>query len=175
MEETSPQSVQGLHTRPVSAPDPTATILDENTPQQSPTTDPTNPKFSLNVLLHKSPKYYLSKIVSVGMIIHGLLNLYEQVYDILVVYPHLPEFFQTNNFSFETYQSVFYRAVIVTATGLINTIYGIALASRHSNVIHYLHIITGFALMAITYYLSTKVPPLDIEAHLPGLAFALQF
>ena len=179
----SDQNLTQAPAKPIPAPDPSAHIESDSTPETDghQTTDqslikrlgiPTN----FQELTSFGPKHYLAKIVSVVLILHGLTNLYEQTHELLFIFPRIPEIYKALNFSSEIYQSLLYRSIVTTASGLINTVYGIALAFKHSSVVEYAHLVAGIALFAISYYLLSQVPPLEIDKLTQqGLAYLSQF
>lgn len=107
----------------------------------------------------------LLRTLSVLLIIHGLRGLYEEFINLFYVFPHLPEIYQLLNYSTDIYESVYRRSAIITGTALIETIYGAVLITRHSKLIHRLHIFSALSILVISVYLLRGLPSLELDQY----------
>lgn len=159
------------------APDPTANLesSDLDKDKQNSHNNSGFNNFVANIKAY-GPKHYMARLISLVLIIHGLTHLYEQIHELLFVFPKIPEVYKAFNFSDEIYRSLLYRSAIITATGIVNTVYGIGLAFKHSHVVEYFHVIAGVGLFIASYFLLRQVPPLEInEMARQAVAFLLHF
>jgi len=123
---------------------------------------------TLIILIEKN----LIRLVSLLLIIHGVISLYEELLNIFFVFPYLSEAIRELGYSDDLFDAIYKRSVIVTSTAAIETIYGLAILSRMDKLVRRLHIFSGSALVIIAMLARIQTTPfekIDTSNKLPDL------
>ena len=106
-------------------------------------------------------EHTLLRLISIILIVHGLISLYDEFIQLFYVFPYLPDLYRQSNFSQTFYQVVFRRSVIITAAASLETIYGLILIKKRQSLAHRIHLISSIGIVTISFIIQTVVGNLD--------------
>lgn len=101
--------------------------------------------------LNNSWSRHLLKIISVLLLIYGLINLYDETIQLFFIIPNLPDIFKASRFSPQVFQNAYYRSLIVTATALVQTVYGFGLIVKSGQLDTRVHLIAASGTLIISF------------------------
>ncbi len=99
-------------------------------------------------------EHRLLKFASLLLLLHGFLSIYNELILMFFVFPHLPDLFRDLGFPQSLYQQIFRRSLLISSAAFFETIYGLILLKRHSNLAHHFHIISAFSLLILSFLLA---------------------
>ncbi len=149
------------------APAPAEIVPEEPKEAQPDPTQPQKPvsvedvnKLDAKEILMQTQKTLL-KFVSYFMLFHGLLGLYGEMVKLFYVFPYLPKIFEALNYSESIFQTVYRRSLIIGATAVLETIYGLFLLRKQSGLAKSVHLASSVGLLVVSFILLRGIKPLD--------------
>lgn len=106
-------------------------------------------------------EHILLRFLTVILIFHGLISLYDEFIQLFYVFPYLPDLYRESNFSQTFYQVVFRRSIIITTAASLETIYGVILFKKQHNLAHRIHLLSSIGIVTISFMIQISVGDLD--------------
>lgn len=103
----------------------------------------------------------LLRLISIFLLLHGAVALYDELIQLFYVFPHIPGIVINSDFSQGVFQTVARRSIIIASTGLLETIYGLVLIRHHQNVAHRLHLLFSIFIISISFAFRIVFGPID--------------
>lgn len=109
-------------------------------------------------------EHLLLKTISVFLILHGLLFMYEEIVAVFYIFPYLPTVFSAQGYSESIFVTLLRKTSIISITALLQTIYAVFVLTRFKHLAHRFHLFVTIFLLVLSWGLQWKVPRLEEEA-----------
>jgi hypothetical protein len=115
-------------------------------------------------------EHFLIKLVSVILIVHGLIRLYNESIEIFYVLPAIPRLYRTANFNDVMYMALVRKSVLATVTTFLESIYGLFLITKPVKFVKKFHLISAIILFILSILLLKQTDMPELKGFIPESA-----